>query len=334
MNAAHGGNLFEISEQRGWDWRGVLDLSASINPLGPPPGVRAAVIDALDRIPHYPEKHSPRLCSRLARQWNVDPAQILCGNGATELIHFAARAWPHNEAHLVIPTFSEFHRAYPEAASSRFDTLPPTGLAVLTQPNNPTGAALAFECLREWALSREGPMLIDESFVEFSGLPSAVAFTALRPDLLVLRSLTKFYALPGLRVGALIGHPDLITRLRAVREPWQVNALAEAAALAALDDAEHAARTVQLIGAERIWLWKRLWKIPGVRPIHSSANFFLLMLDTPASDLCAWFLERQIILRDCTGWPGIEGEAVRFAIGERPQNERVAALLKEYLCSR
>lgn len=332
MNHTHGGNLFEICRARGWDWRDVLDLSASINPLGPPPAVFEAIRGALDRVVHYPEKHAPMLAAGLARHWGVPPGQLILGNGATELIHFLARAWPQEHVALVVPTFSEYHRAWPDAAQCAFERLPDRGLAVLTQPNNPTGEALAFEPLRDWLLGSRRPVLVDESFIEFANLPSAVTLAAHRPNLLVLRSMTKFYGLPGLRVGALVGGAGLIAQLRERREPWQVNALAEAAALAAIEDSGHAERTVQLIARERIWLWKQLWKLPGAKPVHSSANFFFLQLESSAASLCERFLERKVILRDCSGAPGIAGQAVRFAIRTRAENQRTIRLLKEFLC--
>lgn len=333
MNLGHGGNLFEICRERGWDWREVLDLSASINPLGPAPGVWDAIRGALDRVVHYPEKYAPMLAAALAERWGVGVEQVLVGNGATELIHFVARAWPHEDVSLIAPAFSEYHRAWPRASLCRFGRASGSGLVVLAQPNNPAGEAVAFEILRDWLLGSERPALIDESFIEFANMPSAVTLAARRPNLLVLRSMTKFYALPGLRIGAMVGHPDLISRLRELREPWQVNALAEAAALAALADTVHAERSIQLISRERIWFWKRLWNLPGVKPVHSSANFFLVHLDCLASDLCRFFLDRKAILRDCTGWPGVEGQAVRFAIRTRQENERTLALFKEFLCT-
>ncbi len=309
----HGGNLFAICRERGWDWREVLDLSASINPLGPAPGVREAIVAAVERIVHYPERMAPVLAAKLAETWGVEPEQILLGNGATELIHFLARVWPDEAMTLAVPTFNEFHRAWPRARCCRFEDLPPEGRVVVTQPNNPTGEG---RDLGGW--SRPG--LVDESFIEFSERPSLVGLTRERRDLLVLRSLTKFYALPGLRVGALVGHPQTMAPLRERREPWQVNALAEAAALAALADREWAERSRHVVAEERRWLG-----------VPTEANFYLFYTER-ATEMCRWFLERKVILRDCTGWPGLERPAVRIAIRTRPENCRVVAMLREFLC--
>ena len=319
MNITHGGDLFAVARERGWDWREVLDLSASINPLGPPPGVRAAIQSALDRIVHYPERAPGLLAERLGVLWNVDPACILLGNGATDLIHFYARVMPQ-PATLVVPTFSEFHRAYPSARLVRWDA-PCNGddLLVITRPNNPLGFVPSVP-------DTGRPLLIDESFLDFTGADSAVAT---RPNVLVLRSLTKFYALPGLRIGALVGS---VEDLRKLREPWQVNVLAEAAALAAIEDRDYAERSLTLISRERTWIWEQLKRLPRIRPVRSCANYYLVYHDGVEA-LCRWFLERKILLRNQTGTRGIDGECFRFAIRTRAENERFVALLTEYLCA-
>jgi threonine-phosphate decarboxylase len=321
MSIQHGGDLFAIARERGWDWRDVLDLSASINPLGPPGGVREAIAGALDRIVHYPERQPSVLARRLGELWNVDPDGILLGNGATELLHFYARVVPQ-PATLVVPTFSEFHRAYPEARLAGLDEpWPGDGLLVLTRPNNPLGVLSAVP-------RREQPLLVDESFLEFTETPSAAG----APNVLVLRSLTKFYALPGLRIGALVGDPAVIRPLLRHREPWQVNVLAEAAALAAITDSGYAARSARWICTERAWIWDQLIRLPGIRPVRSCANYFLVYCDG-AGSLCGWFLERKILLRDQTGTPGLKGECFRFAVRTRPENQRFLDLLGEYLCA-
>jgi threonine-phosphate decarboxylase len=309
----HGGNLFAVARQRGWDWREVLEFSASINPLGPSPRVRPAIEAAIDRIVHYPDRYGDRLAERLAAEWNVAPEQVLVGNGATDLIHFLARTYP--QAALVVPTFSEFHRAWPEAPWIRHDKpWPHDRLVVITRPNNPTGAMPR--------INHTGPMLIDESFIDFSDERSMCGQS------LVLRSLTKFYAMPGLRVGALVGPADVIARLKEKREPWQLNVLAEAAAIAALDDREHAQASRQFVRAERARMMCALSTLAD--PIESAANYIYARVAYPSAALCEWMLEDRILIRDCSNWPGCEGEAVRVAIRSREDNDRLIARWKEF----
>lgn len=321
MTVTHGGNIFEIARERHWDWRDVADFSASINPLGPAPGVAGAIRGALDRIVHYPEREPATLRRALGELWGVDEDRILLGNGATELLHWFARVVPHDRVTLAVPVFSEFHRAYPNASFVSADdptSWPEDGLLVLTQPLNPTGAAIDARA--------RSPLLVDESFLDFTALASAAAT---RSDIWVLRSLTKFYALPGLRAGALIGPPDEVARLRAVREPWQVNVLAEAAALAAVSDRDHARHTLAFVESERDHLAANL----PVRPDPSVANYLFIRLPHDAAPLCAFLLERKILVRDCTGTPGVDGSAIRVAVRTRGENDRLIAAWKEFACA-
>ncbi len=325
MIIRHGGNLFAIAQQHGWDWHDVLDLSASINPLGPSPLVRPAIEAALDRIAHYPGQEPQALESALGAAWNVDPHFVMAGSGATELVHFVARAAWQGPVALVTPVWSEFYRAFPHALRlhpENIESWPSRGLLVLSQPANPTGAPFPEELIRRAIASREGPVLIDESFIEFTRLPSAIPWCDSHPNLLVLRSLSKFHALPGLRVGALVGSGEWMLRLRRKREPWQVNALAEAAASAALADTAHAAHTLDIIETERAFLLDHLDPLPGLHLQPASANFLFAHTTRPAAEVCDWFLQRKILLRNCSGLPGVSGEAIRFAVRTRPENER------------
>jgi threonine-phosphate decarboxylase len=315
----HGGNIFATARSLGCDWREILDFSASINPLGPSPRVRPAIEAAMDRIVHYPETYSRELQHALARHWQTDPAGILLGNGATDLLHFFARALKPERVYLAAPVFSEFHRAFPDARIVPFDSQhwPGDGLTIVTRPANPTGQ---MPDLRH----ASGPVLVDESFIEFTGEP---LLQAGRDDLYILRSLTKFHAIPGLRVGALLGPPAVIAEWKQHREPWQVNVLAEAAVLASLSDTGHASRTAEFVRTEREWLTHELGAQPG------TANFLLLPLDRPAASLVARLEQQRILVRNCSGWPGVPfAHSLRVAVRTRPENLRLIAALRGILC--
>ena len=321
MVITHGGAVFATARERGLAWRDVVDFSASINPLGPAPRVRAAIADAIDEIVHYPDPYASRLIAALSREWHVEPECILAGNGATDLIHFFARTVNTRGVTLVVPTFSEFHRAWPEAVHVQIaDTWPDEGLLVLTNPNNPMGQAVR---VRE----RSGLTLVDESFIDFTDWQSAIG-----TGCLVLRSLTKFHAMPGLRVGALVGPPGLMRRLRACREPWQVNVLAEAAALAALRDREHATRTREFVHKEAARLFAEISALDGAEPLRPTANYVFSVLSYPAARLAEYLMDRRILIRVCTGMPGVHGEAVRVAVRTRKENSRLMEAWREYTC--
>jgi threonine-phosphate decarboxylase len=336
LTITHGGNIFAIARERGWDWREVLDLSASINPLGPAPGVKAAIEAAMDRISHYPCQGPGQLEEALAAQWRISPEQILSGGGATELVHFAARSGWTGPTALATPVWSEFYRVFPHAlrvSLAEVDSWPQRGLLVMSQPVNPTGEAIPVELVRRAIAGREGPVLIDESFIEFTRLESAVGWTEDHPNLLVLRSLSKFHALPGLRIGALVGSKDWMERLARHRKAWQVSTLAEAAAVAAVRDTEHAEKTRGFVEAERNWLAERLSELKGLRLTAGTANFLFAGTERPAQEICDWFLDRKIILRNCTGLPGVCGEAIRCAVRTRRENERFVEAARECFCA-
>jgi threonine-phosphate decarboxylase len=332
MNLAHGGDIFRIAKQRGWDWRDVLDFSANINPLGPAPGVRDAICAAIDRIRHYPDPEPAGIGELLAKQWGVAASQILLGNGATELLHFFARVRQEEAVTLVVPTFSEFHLAFPNATVVRWDDFegwPTSGLIALTNPNNPTGR-LAGAGLQDWLLSTSHPVMVDESFLDFTDSPSVLRLN--RPGLFVLRSLTKFYAIPGLRVGALVAGEEEIAALRHFREPWQVNVLAEAAAVASLQDTDYAVRSRCFVERERPWLMAQLTKFPGVRVEPSCVNFLYVQLDYDPERLCAFLVESKILLRNCSRWTSFEQPSVRLAVRTREENMRLLDAWSEFQC--
>lgn len=333
---AHGGDVFAIARQHGWDWRDLLDFSANMNPLGPSPLVKPAICQALDRIVHYPEREPIRLRNALAQEWNLNENQILLGNGATELIYFLARMFRTMPTTLALPVFSEFHRAFPDSSIADLtdcDTWPDQGLLVLTRPANPTGFLLSLEALSDYLLSSKAWVLIDESFIEFSSQPSAAILLAQHPCLMILRSLTKFYALPGLRIGALAGSVSAVQLWKAQREPWQVNVLAEEAALAAVSDTEHAQRSIHFVNAERNWLAGQLHTLLHAEPVPTEANFIHVQLAYSAAALSGYLLHHKILIRNCTCWPGLAGESVRVAVRKRDDNLQLLNAWSKFNCA-
>lgn len=322
MAIRHGGNIFEVAGHKGLPWQQVLDFSASINPLGASPAAREAILCAIDRIVHYPERDGMRLREKLAAEWNVPASSILVGNGATELLFEWCRHV--GTGTIAAPAFSEFHHAWPNAQFCQLDeasTWPVRGPVVFTRPANPSGYLADADAIRAYARKHPDPVLVDESFLDFcdaeSVLPGASA------NLFVLRSLTKFWALPGLRLGALIGD---VGEIEKQRPPWAVNALAEAAGLASLADREHARRTRAFVRTEAAWLAAELGVLPG------PANYLLVEMDR-ATEFVAFAATRNVLLRDCTDWPGWPRNAVRVAVRRRWENEILVAIFKEFLCA-
>jgi threonine-phosphate decarboxylase len=328
MAVTHGGDIFAVAHEHNWDWRDIADFSASINPLGPAPGVKTAICQAVDRIAHYPDRDSTELRKLLAKTWDIHESQILLGNGATDLIFFLARIL--KQVTLATPIFTEFHRAFATAGLARLDdpsTWPGSGTLVLTRPANPTGQSVHLNVIETYLKCTGATVLIDESFLEFSGLPSAATLLNRYPQLLILRSLTKFYALPGARIGALIGTAETLCKWKISREPWQVSVFAEAAAIAAVSDTVHAARSIAFMQAERAWLQQQLQTGPG------DANFLHVRLNYSAAALTQHMLTRKILIRNCADWPGLSGESVRIAVRRRDENERLLQAWREFECA-
>ncbi|HEU0121370.1 MAG TPA: aminotransferase class I/II-fold pyridoxal phosphate-dependent enzyme [Bryobacteraceae bacterium] len=325
MSVTHGGNIFGAAEAGGMPWQGVLDFSASINPLGPSASAREAVVAALDRIVHYPERTSGRLRARLAREWGVEADRVMVGNGATELLFDWCRAMGNGT--IAAPAFGEFHRAWPEARICLLEdptTWPAEGPVVLTRPANPTGYLPELEAVLHYVKGRRGPVLVDESFLDFCEAESLLPHAG--GNLYVLRSLTKFWALPGLRIGALAG--DVAT-LAAGRAPWTVNVLAEEAALASLDDRAHAERTRAYVRGEGAWLAGQLSQWGVALP---AANYLYVRMPH-AAEFTAFAAARGVLVRDCSVWPGMPPEpAIRVAVRRRWENEILVSIFEEWRC--
>lgn len=321
MEVTHGGRIFAVARELGCDWREISDFSANINPLGAAPGVRNAIVNAIDEIVHYPDPHGALLQRVLADDWGVDEECILVGNGATELIFFLSRVCDEIVT-LATPVFSEFHRAFPDAAQVRVnEPWPDQGLLVYTNPINPTGEEVAFR-------ERKGLTLVDESFLEFTELPSCIGRA------LVLRSLTKFHALPGLRAGVLVGPKHLIRKWRRYREPWQLNVLAQAAALASLRDKDYQQRTRAYVTAERKRVTKEFNTDESNVIGQPLANYFLVQFSPITFDFVRdEFSKSRILVRDCTGWAGVPERCLRFAIRTREENDRLLTCWRQILCA-
>jgi threonine-phosphate decarboxylase len=351
----HGGTVFATARSLGIDVGELVDFSASINPLGPPPGVRESVAAVFDRLVHYPDSDCTRLAGLLAERHGV-PTDCLClGNGSTELIYLIPRLAAGSRALLIAPTFSEYGRALHLAgwqcdrhffsASSRFaldldalgtDLARGYDLLFLCNPGNPTGRLYSREEVAGVIdLCREqGTLLVlDEAFMDFCEEASAKDLVVDGGCGVVLRSMTKFYGFPGLRLGYALAEPSLAARLAALRPPWSVNTLAQEAGLAALADPEYAKRTRAYVARERERLAAGLAALRGVEVYPGAANYLLAELTycMTGAELQRALLSRRLLIRDCAGFAGLDGRFFRVAVRTRQENELLLAALGEVL---
>lgn len=349
----HGGTVYAAARLLQVTPEEIHDFSASINPLGPPPGVREAVMAAFDRVVHYPDPLATELRDALARRYDLAVENVGVANGSTELIHLLPRLIPGSRALIVAPPFSEYAAALhrknweicylflkaeqefsfsltelKERLADGFDLL------ILANPGNPSGALVPLpivtEILKLCRNARTVPV-IDEAFMDFCEDESAVSTVVSDGRGLVLRSLTKFYAMPGIRLGYAVAASEVIERLTGLIPPWSVGTLAQAAGVAALADTGYRERTLCLIAKEREFLTAGLAAFPGLRLYPSAANYLLVEMtgDITATYLHDSLLYRRILIRDCANFPGLSDRFFRVAVRGRAENRLLLDTLAE-----
>jgi len=276
----HGGNLSWAASIAGCPVSALTDFSASINPLGTPQSAIAAIVNHTSQLTAYPDPEYTELRSHLAQHHQIDPKFILPGNGSAELLTWAGRELAQQKfTYLITPAFSDYQRALnafggkifpcplnlnlPVSPSPRLPISPSPHLhsgLLLNNPHNPTGKLWTIEAIIPY-LSQFNLVVIDEAFMDFltpSQEQSLIAFVPQHPNLVVLRSLTKFYSLPGLRIGYAIAHPERLQLWQKWRDPWSVNVLASAATAAVIEDQEFQQQTWDWLVKARSQLWSQL----------------------------------------------------------------------------
>lgn len=356
----HGGKVYLLAQRLGLDPAEIVDFSASINPLGPPPEVLAAIREELELLlVHYPEVEAASLSRELAGRLGLGTENLAAANGSTEPIHLlprmAERMGLARRALIVAPAFSEY-RAGLEAARWRFDVFRcrveddfradpdellaaldnDYGLVFLAQPANPTGVLTDRELILKLAdgqAARGNLAVIDEAFVDFCPEHSVLGELNDHPGLVVLRSLTKFYALPGLRLGLTAARAGVITALRAIQYPWSVNALAQRAGLMCLEEDGYAARTREVINRERARMAEGL-KALGLKVWSSAVNYQMIRLadnHPPAAEVVDGMAGRAMPIRDCANFAGLSEGYIRLAVRSAEENGRLLAALGQLL---
>ena len=338
----HGGDVYSHDV--------LLDFSANVNPLGTPPEVVAAVQTAAGNLSAYPDPYCGALREKLAAHCGVEKADILCGNGAAELIFQYALALRPKKALLPVPSFSEYEAALraagcvPEFLPLRRETgfavteeilehiTPETELLTLCTPNNPTGVCIEWELLQAIrARCRETGtrLLLDECFLD---LTDPEAARSLIPELargertIVLRAFTKLYGMAGARLGyAVCRDRDFALEACRMAQPWNVSTMAQAAGLAALDCTAFVARTKALIAEEKQYLLRELRAL-GISVLPGRANFLML---SGVPGLYDRLLEKRILIRSCANYRGLDEGDCRIAVRTHEENEQLIAALRE-----
>lgn len=344
----HGGKVLEAASILGAE---PLDFSANINPLGSPP-LKKLLLEELEHIGHYPD-NSYRDFRRAAGKFvNVDMECIVPGNGSSELIRlFAECCLLEGDTALVpTPSFGEYTNqsllsgALVKKVNIGKDGLPlladgdleKAKLLFLCNPNNPTGRLLCAGQVIDLAdrcEEAETFLLVDEAFIELSEPEESVAIHAPnREFLFVMRSLTKSFGVPGLRLGFGVTNVKLAGIMNLARIPWSIGSLAAAAAPYLLGFEEHLEHSRLVIKEELAWLESALQEL-GLRPLPSSVNFILVDIEQSglASDVLAERTMAQgVMVRDCQSF-GLGKSFIRVAVRGHSENERLIAALERAL---
>lgn len=354
----HGGNLYAAARQTGVTVNEYMDFSANINPLGLPAGVRQSLLQSLESIIHYPDTEAALLKQAISREYHVPVETITAGNGAVELLYVLCHVLRPKRVLIPVPAFSEYERAA-RAAQAEIDYYflqPETGFTVdferviaalssvdmvfLGNPNNPTGVLIEngqLNRLLAAAQQHRVTVVIDESFLDF--LPDDSQFTCrpllqTYPNVFILHSLTKFYALPGLRLGFALTNPELTRQLHQAKDPWNVNCLAQIAGVAALADRDYREQSRCFLAAEQNLFFQQLTELPGLKVYPPTVNFILI--DCSGTGMMAAVLRKellthQLLVRDCSNYPGLSPYFIRVAIKQTKQNQRLLQSLRVIL---
>jgi len=350
INRIHGGNCLK---------QNIIDFSVNTNPLGLPKGLPDIISKSTDCVSRYPDPSSKPLKGKLAVLHGIELENITIGNGSIELIYLVPRAFKIKKALIITPTFSEYEFAVKSNGSRPvfFNTskkedfkidcgklaerLPHHDALFLCNPNNPTGAILHSDdvlCLSRLSKKHKSLLILDEAFIEFTreSKRTAVILDAVKNEsLVILRSLTKFFAIPGLRLGYAIGHKRIIGRLVKLQYPWNVNGPAQLAGEKVLADKVYMDRTQLFVAKERQYMFERLGSIKGLKVYPSSANFILCKLQSvpiySSIELMRRLLRDGIYIRACGNFRGLNDKFFRVAVRKRDDNNRLINSIEKAL---
>ncbi|MFC5449550.1 threonine-phosphate decarboxylase CobD [Paenibacillus aestuarii] len=350
----HGGDLWTAEETFGRPKEQFLDFSSNMNPLGPPAIVADIFREHWRDIVKYPDPAVRELRHKLAHRYKVPVESILVGNGAAELIDLTVRVLKPGVTALARPSFSEYEEAvvktggrihevplherhsYVLQADDAENACQASDLLFLGHPNNPTGRLIPKPLLDHLAKSSR-QLVIDEAFMDFVPHEEQVSMlqrAASSRNVFVIRSMTKFYAIPGIRLGFMVAHPDWIKRIKALQVQWSVNDIAQRIGCGVLDDEGFEQESRRWLETEKSWLIGELAGL-GLDVVPSEVNFVLFAF--PASmgitvKQAQLYMGRQgILIRDASLFAGLNERYVRVAVRLREDNERLIRGLADML---
>ena len=359
----HGGDVWKISEKFRIPLNQVIDFSVPINPLGPPKKVLESIRQHLNLIKNYPDPNHEWLIETLSNYVGVKSNNVIVGNGSTELIYLFAEVFVESgcDAVIPIPTFGEYKVATMRIGGRpwflkcdpaknfrlNFEELEKaiskkTRIVYFCNPNSPTGILYEKDdVLRVVRLAAEKNVLVflDEDYVDFvddDKRYSMAEYVTRYDNLFILRSLTKFFALAGLRIGFGIASPDVVKALRRAKMPWSVNSLAMFAATEAVKDDDYIKRSRLLISRSKRQMQKMLQEFPWLKVYPSETNFFLIEItegDLTSTQLKEELARKGLLIRDCSDFDGLNNRFFRVSVNKPEENKKLIEHLKSFINS-
>ena len=343
----HGGNLRQLALAAGTE--DVLDFSANLNPLGPPEWLRAVISAHVSALAHYPDPDCTALVEAAAERYGVDAQEVICGNGSAEIFSVLPRVLGRRRAVVPVPAYVDYARSAAlggmcveplvmgEETGFQLDftalekRLCAQAAVFIGRPNNPTGHVCDAAQLRSLAVRHPGTLfVVDEAFGDF--VEGFESLTRERPaNVVVLLSLTKAFAIPGLRLGCAVADAALAARVRELLPPWSVNTLAQAVGVAALRDADYLQRTRAFVREQRGALAAELAALPGLHVYPGEADFLLVRTAADAPALAARLLREGVAIRLCTNFEGLDARFFRVAVRTAEENARLCDALRRVL---
>lgn len=353
----HGSDLEAIAKRYHIPQESILPYASNVNPLGISPMARQAIIDNVDAIHSYPDRDYETLRQSIANYSGAKPEQLILGNGTSELITLTIQTIAPKKTLIIGPTYSEYGRAA-KLAGSEVETYmlknlddfeldvdmflkalnDSIDLLIICNPNNPTGTAITREqmdTILAKCLKHDIFVMVDETYVEFVrevALISSISLTRKYDNLIVLRSVSKFFAAPGLRLGyATTANEDFLHETDNGKNPWNINVYASVAGVMFEDD-HYINLTKSLIQTERNLIYSALCSRKTIKVFKPQANFVLIKLlkeNQTASEVFDYCIQRGFMVRDCTDYDGLGEKYIRFCFLKPEQNDNMVNTILE-----
>ncbi|HKL01337.1 MAG TPA: threonine-phosphate decarboxylase [Desulfotignum sp.] len=357
MIIGHGGNTAGLAEKLGCAADEIMDMSANLNPLGPPERIKTVIMENLSAIHRLPEPDAGSMTRGFARFHGIDPDTVIAGSGTTWFIYTIPKALDAKQVVILGPTYADYadacamHGIAPAFCMARAedgfvpdleavsDMAARADLVFICNPNNPTGVGVEKEFITTLARRHPGVcFVVDESYLPFVERASDISLVQDRPydNLLVLSSMSKIFTIPGLRTGFLSGAKHLVDKVMQYYQPWSVNALAQVVITDIFDHPEQIApfyeKTRTYIAEEKKSVLSAIADQKGLVPVPGHTCFILLkLLHHIAPHFCQQVGADRILIRDCSNFTGLGPRYVRFSLKDRKTNTALVRSLQKAL---